>query len=88
MFESGRFDSGLYNAQKDFLTWVVVVIIVVSVCYFVVVLLSEVHTMVMASSRRRASAPSKSAKAAKAEVTKQRAVVETAEVAINESGKL
>jgi hypothetical protein len=46
MFESGRFDTGLYDDQKRFLTWVVVVIIVVSVLYFVVVLVSEVYTMI------------------------------------------
>jgi hypothetical protein len=53
MFESGRFDTGLYNAQKDFLTWVVVVIIVVSVMYFIVVLLSEVYTMLSATRQRK-----------------------------------
>jgi hypothetical protein len=45
MFESGRFDSGLYEQQKQFLTWVVVVIIVVSITYFTVVLVSEVYIM-------------------------------------------
>jgi hypothetical protein len=43
MFESGRFDTGLYNDQYDFLSWVVVFIIVVSVGYFIVVLTSEVR---------------------------------------------
>ncbi len=87
MFESGRFDSGLYNAQKDFLTWVVVVIIVVSVCYFVVVLLSEVHTMIMASSKRR-KAPTKGEKGTKVAKVTQRTIVESAEAALTDSGEL
>ncbi len=53
MFESGRFDSGLYDDQQRFLTWIVVLIIVISVVYFVVVLVSEVYLMINAASLRK-----------------------------------
>jgi hypothetical protein len=59
MFESGRFDSGLYNQQKQFLTWAVIIVITLSIGYFVVVLVSEVYTMLTANSKKPASADKK-----------------------------
>jgi hypothetical protein len=53
MFESGRFDSGLYEKQKQFLTWAVVLVITVSVIYFGIVLVSEVYTMLTANAAWR-----------------------------------
>jgi len=79
MFESGRFDTGLYDAQKDFLTWVVVVIIVVSVVYFIVVLLSEVYMMLSTGKAK----PKNKADKAKRDAAKQRGFVDMADAAIS-----
>jgi hypothetical protein len=65
MFESGRFDSGLYEQQKQFLTWVVILIIAVSIIYFFVVLFSEVYTMCTAEAKQKKAAAAPAAKGAK-----------------------
>jgi hypothetical protein len=53
MFESGRFDTGLYKEQQDFLTYAVIVVITLSIGYFIVVLVSEVYTMLTANSKSK-----------------------------------
>ena len=44
MFESGRFESEYYHAQRDFIATVVIIVIAVSIMYFVVVFVSELYT--------------------------------------------
>jgi hypothetical protein len=83
MFESGRFDSGLYNSQRDFLTWTVVVIIVVSVGYFIVVLFSEIYTMLSASAKKR-RVPKKGEKKDR---SKQRAFADAADGSTDGGGE-
>jgi hypothetical protein len=41
MFESGRFESSYYSAQRDTLTWLTLLVIFASICYFLAVLIVE-----------------------------------------------
>jgi hypothetical protein len=45
MFESGRFDSDAFAAQRDAVAWVIILIIVGSIVYFCAVLFTEVYLL-------------------------------------------
>jgi hypothetical protein len=46
MFESGRFESSYYSAQRDTLTWLTLLVIFASICYFLAVLIVEASIVV------------------------------------------